>query len=92
LLKVQLALHRAFCNFRYLRPDTRLYRQLVNHFLLNQGRVHVKADQAPGTAEEVVLLESDIGSHFCSQLQKLLAHGKLVADLATDKKLDTGLG
>ena len=74
-IEIQLASHRLFGDFRNLFTHSRFACQLVNHFGLDQGRVHVEGHQSPVAAEGSILLEGDIQIALVGNTQEVGAHG-----------------
>ena len=65
--------------------------QLVDHFSLDQRRVHVEHGQAPVAAEQVIFLEGDVDAQLLGQGEEVRAQGLGITRLAAYGNLETGL-
>ena len=74
-----------------LRPDASLVREFVDDFALNQGRIHVEADDAAIAPEDVVFLEGDVDIGGLGEAQKTGVQCRQVGDRAAQGQFDAFL-
>ena len=90
--KIYLAPHGTLGDGFYLVAHAGTHGQFVNDFRLDEGGVHVEADEAAHAAVHVVQLEGEVYLQFRSHLHQLGLHLFAVFRGATDGKLDAGFG
>jgi hypothetical protein len=79
-LEIQLASHRGLGNRLDLRPGAVPPRQLVDHFALDQRRVHVERDEPPVAPEDRVVLKRDVHEPGIGDRDQLRPHRIFVDD------------
>ncbi|MNN19491.1 hypothetical protein D3C81_1327350 [compost metagenome] len=89
--EVQLTTHGPFGDFRHLLAHASGLGQLVDHFGLDQGRVHIEHRQTAVATEQRVLLEGDVDVQLLGHAEELGTQGLRIGRLATDRKLDATL-
>ena len=89
--KIQLATHGPLGDFRDLLADTGGLGQFVDHFSLDQRRVHIEHRQTAIAAEQRVLLEGDIDVQFLRDAEEFGTQGLRIGRLAAHGKLDAAL-
>ena len=70
LLEINLPAHGRERDGFYFVANACTHRQLINHLRLDEGRVHIDADETPVAAEHIVFLERDINSFFAGNLKQ----------------------
>mmetsp|Transcript_39937 Transcript_39937/g.66434 ORF Transcript_39937/g.66434 Transcript_39937/m.66434 type:complete len:337 (-) Transcript_39937:270-1280(-) len=90
LPEVDLAPHGRLSDGCHLISNPGLDGQLVNHFVLDQSRVHVEHRQTPEPPVDVVLLKAQVNGQFAAQRHQLVAQACLVWHLPTEPHLDAG--
>ncbi|RMN53866.1 hypothetical protein ALQ58_05440 [Pseudomonas syringae pv. apii] len=91
LAEIQFAAHCPLGNLGNLLADACGLGQLVDHFGLDQRRVHVEHRQTPVAAEQRILLEGDIDIQLLGHGEELGLHGFRVGRLTAHGELDAAL-
>ena len=90
-IESQLSAHGRFGDTNHLVSHARHLCKLVNHFALNERRIHVESKEPAITAEDAFTLKCNINGQSLRGGKKRRAHGHLARTLAADSQLHAGV-
>ena len=91
-IEVDFPAHRGFRDGPDFGADAGAVGQFVDAFGLDEGGVHVEADEPPHPPVHVVPLEGEIHPHLGGEAHQALLHHLLVLGRAAERELDAGAG
>ena len=89
-LEINLSTHGTFRNRLHFVAHSRTHGKFINHLRLNQGGIHIEADESAHTTEHIVLLEREIDTHLRREVHQLALQILSVVGITTNGKLNAG--